>query len=787
MQSRSLLMAMLVGTMWMSAMAAPKLQVGPKMLQEGGDCLGDEILAWQRLRAERRTVVERDDSPPIVCADPAGRLYLVNGAGQLLTSDDNGETFSVYEPPKTITLEGQPVKDIQAFGVLKSTAPVRPWLGQARGPLVIAYGQAGQLHIAQSEDDGASWVKAGALPTEGYAKVSADGVRMVPMADGGLLLAVGAWKESGEAEGLVFRSANGGRTWAKRGSLGPRCVGANLLQLRSGELLAAISYRGCRRENDPEVQISREELFNNVVVARSKDGGATWGDYQCLTRYREAPGDLLELADGTVVLTYGQQNFPYGARAMVSRDGGRTWDRRVCILGYSTVQLEWSSAPLPTQPGWQVTSVAARDNTLLTLYTRGSYVFAGGVAQPKGEHIPPGERGRALMSVRWTLEGMAKAPLGAPQGVNVIAKPNAEGYLDNGRCLIKPEHLQWGGDYYSYDEILRYERLPAERHVIPPAGSLVVCWDAAGNLVLAGGSGQIYRSQDNGRSWVEAGRSPRELQSFGVLQDNTLIVTYGTDHAGKRPLAVLRSADWGKTWSEHGLVDPGAFDRMGGGDARRIIELADGAALMTCGNLYLKGGVAVDRGEIVDLPWDGIYRSRDGGKTWGDFSYIGHPACETNLLRLHSGRLMAAIRFQGTRATDDFMTLDPQGYRSNFVKNTAVAFSEDNGYTWSPPRTVTRYNECPADLAEMADGTIVLNFMQKNNPNGARAMISRDQGKSWDTTQYMISWWKASGLFPSSVVLKDGRVLTASGGYSGDTGPVVEVKMWRPLGPAQTR
>ena len=36
--------------------------VGPKMLMEGGDVLNDEILAFQRLRAERRTVIENDDS-----------------------------------------------------------------------------------------------------------------------------------------------------------------------------------------------------------------------------------------------------------------------------------------------------------------------------------------------------------------------------------------------------------------------------------------------------------------------------------------------------------------------------------------------------------------------------------------------------------------------------------------------------------------------------------------------------------------------------------------------------
>ena len=41
--------------------------VGEKMLVEGGDCLNDEILAWQRLRAERRVAVSLDDGAPVVC------------------------------------------------------------------------------------------------------------------------------------------------------------------------------------------------------------------------------------------------------------------------------------------------------------------------------------------------------------------------------------------------------------------------------------------------------------------------------------------------------------------------------------------------------------------------------------------------------------------------------------------------------------------------------------------------------------------------------------------------
>ena len=173
---------------------------------------------------------------------------------------------------------------------------------------------------------------------------------------------------SDEAEGLIYASRDEGKTWSQRGSLGRRCAGANLLQLKSGELLAAITYRGERQEGDPAVEVPREEYFNNIVVARSPDGGQTWKDYRCVTRYKEAPADLLELSDGTVVLTYGQQNRPCGARALVSKDGGKTWSSRVYLLGNSTVWAESRSGTMFTAgAGWQVSSLALKGDTILTL------------------------------------------------------------------------------------------------------------------------------------------------------------------------------------------------------------------------------------------------------------------------------------------------------------------------------------------------------------------------------------------------------------------------------------
>ena len=78
---------------------------------------------------------------------------------------------------------------------------------------------------------------------------------------------------------------------------------------------------------------------------RSLDGGATWSAPE-LTPMYGGPGQLLNLHDGRLLCTYGRRKAPFGVRASLSEDGGRTWDleREIVIradlpngdLGYPT-------------------------------------------------------------------------------------------------------------------------------------------------------------------------------------------------------------------------------------------------------------------------------------------------------------------------------------------------------------------------------------------------------------------------------------------------------------------
>lgn len=87
---------------------------------------------------------------------------------------------------------------------------------------------------------------------------------------------------------------------------------------------------------------------------RSTDGGQTWSLPEKTTMYG-FPGQLTKLADGRILCTYGRRETPFGIRAALSEDGGRSWqtENEIIIrddlpngdLGYPTT-IEYESGKL---------------------------------------------------------------------------------------------------------------------------------------------------------------------------------------------------------------------------------------------------------------------------------------------------------------------------------------------------------------------------------------------------------------------------------------------------------
>ena len=96
--------------------------------------------------------------------------------------------------------------------------------------------------------------------------------------------------------------------------------------------------------------------------------------------------------------------------------------------------------------------------------------------------------------------------------------------------------------------------------------------------IYVGGGGYLWKSTDRGETWTLRELPQRAAGGFGILNDDIFIlVLYSDDHSYG---SVLRSTDYGNTWSEPVLLDIRPFNYCGGGWSD-VYQHPDGTALIT--------------------------------------------------------------------------------------------------------------------------------------------------------------------------------------------------------------
>ncbi len=146
----------------------------------------------------------------------------------------------------------------------------------------------------------------------------------------------------------TFRSTDGGRTWPERSVLGEWCCEVSVAALPGGKLLAVIRYQRPSLPDDPPDLLERtgaaalglKSPYKHVFLADSEDGGSTWSEpRQLTTLFGQCHGAGVGLSDDRVVVIHDHRyprNLSTG-RAMVSQDGGRTWEDEVYYLAHGKV------------------------------------------------------------------------------------------------------------------------------------------------------------------------------------------------------------------------------------------------------------------------------------------------------------------------------------------------------------------------------------------------------------------------------------------------------------------
>ena len=202
-----------------------------------------------------------------------------------------------------------------------------------------------------STDAGRTWRRAILLPLQGLGSLTGHGPPTVRR-DGMALLGMSYTTENGWTNRPLVYASTDGRRWNFLSFITPEIEGGSAVTDRKDlALFGAIRHFYARPLALSDGRILASLRFQRDArgifwtdIFESEDGGRTW---RFLSRVNDwgAPGDIVEMADGRIVCVYGFRLPPYGIRARVSEDGGRTWGSELILrddggswdLGYPRV------------------------------------------------------------------------------------------------------------------------------------------------------------------------------------------------------------------------------------------------------------------------------------------------------------------------------------------------------------------------------------------------------------------------------------------------------------------
>lgn len=221
--------------------------------------------------------------------------------------------------------------------------------------------------VRLSKDDGHTWSTVGQIDTPLPGQNMMPFGRMLLLPDGQLVVSAYASlpydpsNDNWTNTNFVLRSSDGGRTWSDMSIIEPDNHNeTGLLRLPDGRWLAAARTLRCDHIDIHEGW--GQYLGGRLELFASDDAGRTWQRKAGLSFPGQHPGNLLQLRDGRVLLTYGSR-MPgmLGVQARLSADGGATWSSPIMLVnGLDTPDCGYPS------------TLETDDGKLVTIYYTGS-------------------------------------------------------------------------------------------------------------------------------------------------------------------------------------------------------------------------------------------------------------------------------------------------------------------------------------------------------------------------------------------------------------------------------
>lgn len=198
----------------------------------------------------------------------------------------------------------------------------------------------------------------------------------------------------------------------------------------------------------------------------------------------------------------------------------------------------------------------------------------------------------------------------------------------------------------------------------------------------------VVRSLDRGKTWEEPVLMHREWTGMNthmiITKKGNIVFTsmMMLHNPGRHSVLTYMSEDDGKTWHRSNIIDMGGAGTHGGVTETTIEELSDGRLL-----------------GLMRTNWMQLWRieSWDQGKTWHPMGPSGIPASSSHarLLRLASGRLLLVWNRPYPEGETSYRLVGGDNIWSavpvsNYRSQLSIAFSEDDGKTWSKPVVIAK-------------------------------------------------------------------------------------------------
>ena len=216
------------------------------------------------------------------------------------------------------------------------------------------------LSIRRSCDGGKTWERRNIEGPPHFANLYLPREAVV-LSDDTLIFATPGIENTGDPSGAyVIRSKDKGETWELR-TVAKDATGAHayneteILDLPDGRLLAMMRHDGPGRDG------RADPMSTDRYICRcfSDDGGLTWHE-PVKTPIWGFPLHLLLLNSGNLLCSYAYRRRPFGFRACLSHDLGRTWDIDNEIIIRDDARQGG--------PVGMARSIQADDGTILTFY-----------------------------------------------------------------------------------------------------------------------------------------------------------------------------------------------------------------------------------------------------------------------------------------------------------------------------------------------------------------------------------------------------------------------------------